>query len=59
LSGGSDRKAAGIEALPIIIDMDAHEVTPQLDVHAHHAIGIFAVPVSNRIAEASARRCGD
>src|SRR5258706_4316916 len=31
--------------------MDAHEVTPQLDVHAHHAIGIFTVPVSNRIAE--------
>src|SRR6267143_6271687 len=42
---------ARIKALTIIIDMDPHEITPQLHVDAYHAIGIFAVAIANRVPE--------
>src|SRR6267143_4980245 len=42
---------AGIEAVAVVVHMNADEVALQLHVNAHHAIGIFAVAIANRVAE--------
>ena len=44
-------QTAGVEAVAVVVHVNTDEVAPELDVHAHHAIGVFAVPIANRVPE--------
>jgi len=47
---------AGVEAVAVVVHVNADEVATQLDVDSHHAIGIFAAAIANRVPEGFGQR---